>query len=54
MPSAHLHGGAEEALIHLLRYREAAKLSSVLVVLLEKGELEKVFEETGDASRSCG
>jgi len=47
MPSAHLHGGAEEALIHLLRYREAAKLSSVLVVLLEKGELEKVFEETG-------
>ena len=47
MPSAHLHGGAEEALIHLLRYREAAGLSSVLVVLLEEGELQKVFESTG-------
>jgi hypothetical protein len=47
MPSAHLHGGAEEALIHLLRYREAAGPSSVLVVLLEEGELQKVFESTG-------
>ena len=47
MPSAHLHGGAEESLIHLLRNREAARLSSVLVVLLEEGELKKVFESTG-------
>lgn len=47
MPSAHLHGGAEEALIHLLRNREEAKLSSILVVLLEEGELKKVFEDTG-------
>lgn len=47
MPSAYLHGGAEEALIHLLRYREAAGFSSVLVVLLEEGELERVFKETG-------
>lgn len=47
MPSAHLHGGAEEALIHLLRNREEAKMSSVLVVLLEEGELKKVFESTG-------
>ena len=47
MPSAHLHGGAEEALIHLLRNREAAGLSSVLIVLLEEGELKKVFENTG-------
>jgi len=47
MPSAHLHGGAEEALIHLLRNREAAGFSSILVVLLEKGELEKVFESSG-------
>jgi glycosyltransferase involved in cell wall biosynthesis len=46
MPSAHLHGGAEEALIHLLRNREAAKLSSVLMILLEEGELKKVFEGT--------
>ena len=47
MPSAHLHGGAEESLIHLLRNREAAGLSSVLIVLLEEGELKKVFENTG-------
>lgn len=47
MPSAHLHGGAEEALIHLLKYREAAGFSSVLVVLLEEGELKEVFEKTG-------
>jgi glycosyltransferase involved in cell wall biosynthesis len=47
MPSAHLHGGAEEALIHLLRYREAAKFTSVLVILLEEGELRKVFEDSG-------
>ena len=46
MPSAHLHGGAEEALIHLLRNREAAKLS-ILMILLEEGELKKVFEDTG-------
>jgi glycosyltransferase involved in cell wall biosynthesis len=47
MPSAHLHGGAEEALIHLLRYRDAARFTSVLVILLEKGELRKVFQDTG-------
>jgi glycosyltransferase involved in cell wall biosynthesis len=47
MPSAHLHGGAEESLIHLLRNREAARLSAFLVVLLEEGELKKVFESTG-------
>jgi glycosyltransferase involved in cell wall biosynthesis len=47
MPSAHLHGGAEEALIHLLRNREAAGFSSILVVLLEEGELEEVFERSG-------
>jgi glycosyltransferase involved in cell wall biosynthesis len=47
MPSAHLHGGAEEALIHLLRNREAAGIDSALVVLLEQGELKEVFESTG-------
>ena len=48
MPSAHLHGGAEEALIDLLRNREAAGIDSPLVVLLEQGELKEVFESTGD------
>lgn len=47
MPSAHPHGGAEEALVHLLRNQEAAHLSSVLVVLLEDGELKDVFKRTG-------
>ena len=47
MPSAHLHGGAEEALIHLLRNREAAGIDSALVVLLEQGELKEIFESTG-------
>ena len=47
MPSAHLRGGAEEALIHLLRYRDAARFTSVLVILLEKGELRKIFQDTG-------
>ena len=47
MPSAHPHGGAEEALIHLLRNRDAAGLSAVLVVLLEEGELKGIFENTG-------
>jgi glycosyltransferase involved in cell wall biosynthesis len=47
MPSAHPHGGAEEALVHLLRNQAAAKLSAVLVILLEEGELKEVFESTG-------
>ena len=47
MPSAHPHGGAEEALIHLLRNQDAAGLSSVLVILLEKGELRGIFDRTG-------
>ena len=49
MPSAHLHGGAEEALIQLLQNREAAGLSAILVILLEDGELKKVFEDSGTA-----
>ncbi len=47
MPSAHPHGGAEEALIHLLRNRDAAGLSYVLVILLEEGELRGIFDRTG-------
>jgi glycosyltransferase involved in cell wall biosynthesis len=47
MPSAHPHGGAEEALVHLLRNQAAAKLSAVLVILLEDGELKNVFKDTG-------
>ena len=38
---------AERRLIHLLRNQEAAGFSSALVVLLEEGELKKVFEDTG-------
>ena len=49
MPSAHPHGGAEEALVHLLRNQAAAKLSAVLVILLEEGELKEVFKSTGAA-----
>jgi glycosyltransferase involved in cell wall biosynthesis len=47
MPSAHPHGGAEEALVHLLRNQAAAQLSDVLVILLEEGELKEVFKSTG-------
>ena len=47
MPSAHPHGGAEEALVHLLRNQAAAQLSAVLVILLEEGELKEVFRSTG-------
>jgi glycosyltransferase involved in cell wall biosynthesis/GT2 family glycosyltransferase len=49
MPSAHPHGGAEEALVHLLRNQAAAQLSAVLVILLEEGELKEVFKSTGAA-----
>jgi glycosyltransferase involved in cell wall biosynthesis len=47
MPSAHPHGGAEEALVHLLRNQAAAQLSTALVILLEEGELKQVFKKTG-------
>ena len=47
MPSAHPHGGAEEALVHLLRNQAAAQLSAVLVILLEEGELKEAFRSTG-------
>ncbi len=49
MPSAHPHGGAEEALVHLLRNQAAAQLSHVVVILLEDGELKEVFKSTGAA-----
>ena len=49
MPSAHPHGGAEEALVHLLRNQAAAQLSDVLIILLEDGELKEIFKSTGAA-----
>ena len=47
MPSAHLRGGAEEALVQFLRSQEQAKLVIPLLILLENGELKRVCEGLG-------
>ncbi len=47
MPSAHRRGGAEEALVQLLRSQEQANLSILLLILLEDGELKRVCEQLG-------
>ena len=47
MPSAHLRGGAEEALVQFLRSQEQAKLTVPLVILLEDGELKRLCEDLG-------
>lgn len=49
MPSAHLRGGAEEALVQFLRSQQQAILVVPLVILLEDGELKRVFEGLGTA-----
>ena len=47
MPSAHPHGGSEEALVQLLRSQEQAGLVISLLIFLEDGELKRTCEGLG-------